>query len=699
MASDLAPPPAPRRRWTEAANPLSSDLDVSASDAALVRVLGAVDAGLFSASGGGEPTLPDDEVVAAVARAAGLVAAALAHPRGRVVLGGCGTSGRLSHLEARALNRLAAAHGLRSDCFSHLLAGGDAALLLSQEAAEDMPGAGRDALAALLAAPEAAGAPVVVVGISCGLSATFVGSMLQHALEQPAHVACIALGFNPAEAVRGLRVEGWASSFFEVLADMASPEHAARAVLINPVVGPEAVAGSSRMKGGSATKMVIEAVGLLAVAMASGALPAAAAAHAARVVFGDFEAAVRSVYCEAPRIAGVVGAAAAALTTPVGERADTGAGAGAGAGVADAPAGFLSPTGFGRIIYLGVGTAGLLGLIDSSECPPTYGSLFNDVRCFLGGGWSDLGLSGAGAGGGIVTKAGETLRVPPHLRGDASLPSAAWPEPIEVGVREGFLAPAVLKTLGPADLVVVIAIHGDDTGFGEDGGGGGGDGEGAVAASTRLAAVLEGAAAASHAGCALRHIIVGTRRSDTEGAPSRPFLALEAAVSAVAPVGVRVLLAEARGADLALRLAAGSCRHFTSQLALKLVLNAVTTGAHVRKGTIVRNRMVNVSITNVKLFHRACGIVADVAQSSAAVAHRCVVRAVYSADGGDELRTLEARPVLAHVAAAATQRGLVPVAILLARAESKGGAAGLSVTAARAILQRQRVIRLALVEA
>ena len=164
-------------------------------------------------------------------------------------------------------------------------------------------------------------------------------------------------------------------------------------------------------------------------------------------------------------------------------------------------------------------------------------------------------------------------------------------------------------------------------------------------------------------------------------------------------------------------MAAGTCRSFASQLALKLVLNAVTTGAHVRKGTIVRNRMVNVSISNAKLFHRAVGIVADVAQCGTDVAQRSVVRAIYRADGEGgasspasgpasgpgappaprTLAALEARTVLEHVSAAATQRGLVPIAILLAQAAREGG--NLSVAEAGAALRREPVIRRALVAA
>ena len=45
----------------------------------------------------------------------------------------------------------------------------------------------------------------------------------------------------------------------------------------------------------------------------------------------------------------------------------------------------------GRVCYLGRGTKGILGVIDASECPPTYGADFNDIRGFLQDGWATLG--------------------------------------------------------------------------------------------------------------------------------------------------------------------------------------------------------------------------------------------------------------------------------------------------------------------
>ena len=40
----------------------------------------------------------------------------------------------------------------------------------------------------------------------------------------------------------------------------------------------------------------------------------------------------------------------------------------------------------GRLIYMGAGTSGRLGILDASECPPTYGVPFDMVIGIIAGG-------------------------------------------------------------------------------------------------------------------------------------------------------------------------------------------------------------------------------------------------------------------------------------------------------------------------
>jgi N-acetylmuramic acid 6-phosphate etherase len=51
----------------------------------------------------------------------------------------------------------------------------------------------------------------------------------------------------------------------------------------------------------------------------------------------------------------------------------------------------------GRLIYLGAGTSGRLGVLDASECPPTFGSNPNTVIGLIAGGDSALRVSSEGA--------------------------------------------------------------------------------------------------------------------------------------------------------------------------------------------------------------------------------------------------------------------------------------------------------------
>src|SRR5437870_9755375 len=40
----------------------------------------------------------------------------------------------------------------------------------------------------------------------------------------------------------------------------------------------------------------------------------------------------------------------------------------------------------GRLIYVGTGTSGRLGVLDASECPPTFGTLPDLVQAVIAGG-------------------------------------------------------------------------------------------------------------------------------------------------------------------------------------------------------------------------------------------------------------------------------------------------------------------------
>ena len=51
----------------------------------------------------------------------------------------------------------------------------------------------------------------------------------------------------------------------------------------------------------------------------------------------------------------------------------------------------------GRLLYFGAGTSGRLGVVDASECPPTYGTLPEMVQGFIAGGKEAMFVSQEGA--------------------------------------------------------------------------------------------------------------------------------------------------------------------------------------------------------------------------------------------------------------------------------------------------------------
>ena len=143
---------------------------------------------------------------------------------GRVFYIGAGTSGRLGVLDA---SEIPPTFSVPPTLFQGLIAGGDSALRNSSEASEDSPEQG----AADLAAAGFTGQDALV-GIAASGRTPYVLGALQHA--NPLGALTIALTCVP-------------NSQMAALADIS----------IAPLTGPEVLTGSTRMKAGTATKLVL----------------------------------------------------------------------------------------------------------------------------------------------------------------------------------------------------------------------------------------------------------------------------------------------------------------------------------------------------------------------------------------------------------------------------------------------------------
>ncbi len=163
-----------------------------------------------------------DEVAKAVDAAAMALQAG-----GRVIYMGAGTSGRLGVLDA---SECPPTFGVPHGLVVGLIAGGPGALLKAVEGAEDSLQLGEEDLKALNLTAED-----LVVGIAASGRTPYVIGGLRYA--KATGCTTVAISCNPA-----------------------SPIASEAAIAISPVVGPEALTGSTRLKSGTAQKMVLNMI-------------------------------------------------------------------------------------------------------------------------------------------------------------------------------------------------------------------------------------------------------------------------------------------------------------------------------------------------------------------------------------------------------------------------------------------------------
>lgn len=197
---------------TEQGNPKSRNLD-RLSPLAIVSLMNREDRLVLTAV---------RRVRRQIARAVELIAESLKRG-GRLFFVGAGTSGRLGVLEAA---ECPPTFGTAPSLVQAILAGGRGAVFSSREGGEDRAGAARQVIRRCVRAGD------VVVGISASGVTPFVRAALAAAHRRKARTVLLAM--NPLSPVRRL-------------ADLA----------ITPRVGPEILAGSTRLKAGSATKMIL----------------------------------------------------------------------------------------------------------------------------------------------------------------------------------------------------------------------------------------------------------------------------------------------------------------------------------------------------------------------------------------------------------------------------------------------------------
>ena len=204
-------------RITEHRNPRTAEIDL-ASHEEIVAIMNA----------------EDSRVPAAVATQSAQIAQAMQiaeetfRAGGRLFYVGAGTSGRLGVLDA---SECPPTFGVDPEMVQGIIAGGLPALTRAQEGAEDRPQGARDDL-------DLAGvrAGDFVIGIAASGTTPYVRAALEHGRKICTRTAIVACSPPPPETL------------------------AAADVAIVVVTGPEVVTGSTRMKAGTATKLVLNTI-------------------------------------------------------------------------------------------------------------------------------------------------------------------------------------------------------------------------------------------------------------------------------------------------------------------------------------------------------------------------------------------------------------------------------------------------------
>ena len=201
---------------TEQVNPASRDID-SQTTAGILRIINQEDRNVAPAVEHETPRIAEavDRITAAI------------RGGGRLFYIGAGTSGRLGVLDAA---ECPPTFHVASDLVQAILAGGEAALARATEANEDDPQAGRRDLQA-----RGFQASDALVGIASSGRTPYVLGAVAAARE----LGALTIGIS------------------------CTPEsELARAVeiAITPLLGPEVIAGSTRMKAGTATKLVLNMI-------------------------------------------------------------------------------------------------------------------------------------------------------------------------------------------------------------------------------------------------------------------------------------------------------------------------------------------------------------------------------------------------------------------------------------------------------
>jgi len=497
---------------TESSNPITENMDTS-SPAQMVEMFHKCDLEVFNGPPGTSNSLLGSETLKK--KIISLVDEIKAEKNPLCIFSGCGTSGRLGYVSSRNYRYSGLFPSIN---FEYLMAGGDKALLTSQEAHEDKPLEGIADLKICI--DQHSPSRVFMFGITCGMSAPYVAGQLDYSIDT-SNITPVLIGFNEIESARKIPIPTWNNkTFHETCQKLVKSE---QGYIINPTLGGEHLTGSSRMKGGSATKAILDAI---------------FAGVAGHDPFSFLKTCVRDIndfYAKnSDQIAKMIELGGKSLNTGK------------------------------SIVYLGKSINGAIGMIDGTECKPTYSASLDDVRGFVENGF--IGLDNAE---GDISFHGKDFKIS-------------------------------FEDLEKSSIDIGMCFHLDEF--------------------------------------------------KTESLPATSFPVFSF------PSG-KILDHE-------------EFQKYRNQLLLKMALNDVSTGSHVVKGKVMKNYMVDMALTNLKLFVRGREMIKKFAKVDSEKAVECLLKAIYNQDQlSEDILALDDEEHVKNATSAAVEPGkghCLPIAIILA---------------------------------
>ena len=259
-----------------------------------------------------------------------------------------------------------------------------------------------------------------------------------------------------------------------------------------------------------------------------------------------------------------------------------------------------------HVYYVGWDSLGLLGLLDDSECVPTFGADFNDIRGFVNNGFYALKTKQRE----LFIDGSKKINISLQDFEDVFLPELSSHDTVVVILpdEDKFChVMEVLKLISKQEACIVglLCDHNVDRKFKD-----------------------------------IFHCLVHVK----------PPLLLEQVFPRTTPTLDTESLTEC-------------LQHCFKEIAIKWILNAISTGAHILKGNVLGNYMIDLKVSNNKMFHRAVSIVSTFAQVGEEKALSSVLQAIYQ---GDMSEHVAHGKVSEHVKRGSVVERVIPVAILVA---------------------------------